>query len=379
MKLPKILNNFIMPKVTKFQLITENGNGFYSWNGDLYQSDIIRACIRPFSNAVGKLKAIHVRRIDNDIKINPDDYIRFLLEDPNPLMSGQLLQEKLAIQLKLNNNAFACIFRDEFGYATEIYPLPAYNVEALYDDNKQLFLKFNLLNGKTPIFQYTDIIHLRQDYNENDIFGDSPIRTITPLMEIVNINDQAVINAVKNSNEAKWLLRFSERLNEKDTIDYINRFNRNYLNVETGHSGVIAVDAKIEDIKQIEPKDYIPNSSIMQKTLTRITNFFGTNENIIQSKFTESEGISYFEAEIKPVSTQLSNEFTEKIFSSRERELGNSIIFTASSLQYASRTTKLNFCKMVDVGAMTPNEWREIMSLSPINGGDEAIRRLDTI
>jgi hypothetical protein len=40
--------------------------------------------------------------------------------------------------------------------------------------------------------------------------------------------------------------------------------------------------------------------------------------------------------------------------------------------------TKLNLVQMVDRGALTPNEWREVMNLPPIAGGDEAIRRLDT-
>ena len=33
---------------------------------------------------------------------------------------------------------------------------------------------------------------------------------------------------------------------------------------------------------------------------------------------------------------------------------------------------------MVDRGAMTPNEWRAVMNLSPIECGDKPIRRLDT-
>ncbi len=42
-------------------------------------------------------------------KINPEPYIRFLLEEPNPLMTGQMFQEKMAVQLELNHNAFAYI------------------------------------------------------------------------------------------------------------------------------------------------------------------------------------------------------------------------------------------------------------------------------
>jgi hypothetical protein len=33
---------------------------------------------------------------------------------------------------------------------------------------------------------------------------------------------------------------------------------------------------------------------------------------------------------------------------------------------------------MVDRGALTPNEWREVMNLGPIEDGDKPIRRLDT-
>jgi len=33
---------------------------------------------------------------------------------------------------------------------------------------------------------------------------------------------------------------------------------------------------------------------------------------------------------------------------------------------------------MVDRGALTPNEWRSTLNLSPIDGGNEPIRRLDT-
>jgi len=40
--------------------------------------------------------------------------------------------------------------------------------------------------------------------------------------------------------------------------------------------------------------------------------------------------------------------------------------------------TKLGLVQMVDRGALTPNEWRRILNLPPIEGGDRPIRRLDT-
>ena len=40
--------------VSKYKMITDEGDGFYAWNGNLYQSDIVRAAIRPKSRAIGK-------------------------------------------------------------------------------------------------------------------------------------------------------------------------------------------------------------------------------------------------------------------------------------------------------------------------------------
>lgn len=379
-----ILSKFLNKdsSVTRFEMITDKGNGFYAWNGNLYKSDIIRACIRPKVKAIGKLVAKHVREtvtIDGsiDTKVNPDVYIRFLLEEPNPYMTGQMLQEKITTQLQLNNNAFIYINRDDNGYATELYPIPALGVEAIYDNQGQLYLKCTMRNGKTFTYPYSDIIHIRQDYNENDIFGESPKQALLPLMEIINTTDQGIVKAIKNSGIIKWLLKFNQTLRPEDLKKQTKEFTENFLSLDnTG--GAAGVDSKCE-AQQIDPKDYVPNAAQMDRTITRLYSFFNTNEKIVQSKYNEDEWNAYYESEIEPVAMQLSGEYTRKLFSRRERGFGNSIIFEASNLQYASMSTKLNLLQMVDRGALTPNEWRRILGgLAPVDGGDKAIRRLDT-
>lgn len=366
------------PSVTRFEMVTEKGNGYYAWNGKLYHSDIVRACIRPKVRAIGKLVAKHIRsNIQEGLKVNPEPYIRFLLEDPNPYMSGQMLQEKLATQLELNNNAFAYIHRDENGYPVELYPIQALNADALYDRSGFLYLKFTMQNGKMVTFPYSDIIHLRQDYNTNDIFGESPAPALVPLMEIVNTTDQGIVKAIKNSNVVRWLLKYNQSLRPEDIKKNTEEFVKNYLSTESTTVGAAATDAKAEAI-QVNPHDYVPNAVQMDKTTQRIYSFFNVNEKIIQSKYTEDEWNSYFESVIEPLAMQMSNEYTRKLFTRRERGFGNKIIFEASSLQYASMSTKLNLLQMVDRGAMTPNEWREVLNLGPIEEGDKPIRRLDT-
>jgi HK97 family phage portal protein len=361
------------------KMVTLRGESFFSWDGKLYESDIVRACIRPKVKAIGKLIGKHIRDDPKTggIKVNPDANIRFILSEPNPYMTGQQLQEKVANQLCLNNNAFILVVRDENGKPLQLYPVPCVSVEAKYNDDGELFLKFLYTSGKTGIFRYSDVIHLKQDYNENDIFGTSPAPVLSGLMTLIGTIDQGIVKAIKNSSVIRWLISFKQSMRDEDIKRYVQNFVDNYLSVESTTFGAAGVDAKA-DVQRIEPKDYVPNALQSEKIIDRIYSFFGTNRKIVQSDYTEDEWTAYYEAEIEPVVVQLYQTYTVALFSRRERGCGNRIVFEANNLQCASLTTKLAFQAMVDRGAMTPNEWRETMSLAPIEGGDQPIRRLDT-
>lgn len=368
---------------TRVELVTEKGNGFYSWNGNLYQSDIVRACIRPKARAMGKLVLKHIRRwSQGEVKKLVHDpkgytYIKLMLQEPNPLMTGQMFQEKLTTQLMLNNNAFALIVRDTFGLPMQMYPIPATTVEAVYNKDGELYLRFYLQNGKRHVFAYQDVIHLRRDFNENDIFGAPSGETLKNLMEVINTTDQSIIKAIRNSNIIRWLLKFSNKIRPEDLKKHTKEFVDAFLSSKSETAGAAASDTSF-DAEQIKPTNFVPNAAQMDRATTRLYNFFNTNIDIIQSKFDEDKWNAYYEAEVEPDARQLAEEITRKIFSRKERGFGNQIIAESGMLQYASMSTKLGLEKMVIYGAMTPNEWRQIMNLAPLPGGDEAIRRKDT-
>jgi len=191
--------------VSTYKMITAQGEGYLSWDGKLYKSDIVRAAIRPKARAMGKAVGKHIREtLDQDgsrtIAVNPEVYMRFLLEEPNAWMTGQVLQEAMAVQLALNGNAFALIVRDGAGYPTAIYPIDAAMCEALQDGAGELYIRFSLPDGKTGTYNYRDLIHLRRDYQGKGIFGESQAKALTALMEVVNITDQGIVKAIKNSN-----------------------------------------------------------------------------------------------------------------------------------------------------------------------------------
>ena len=376
MKFFNIFKTKEAPSRTKVELIQERGNGFYTWNGVLYKSDIVRATIRPIVKAVGKMTPKHIRSQDGNLVINPEPYMRFLIEEPNPLMSCQVFLEKMVSQFLLNGNAFAVITSDEYGLPNQIYPVEANGVEAEYD-NGVLKLVFHLPNGNKVKYPYDRIIHLRTDFNGNDIFGTSPKDALKSLMEVINTTDQGVVKAIKNSNVIKWLLKFKQVLKEEDIEKQTQKFVDSYLNIDKNNGGAAATDPKY-DVEQVKNESYVPNALQMTNAKMRLYDFFNVNENIVQSKYSEDEWNAFYESVLEPIAIQLSNEFTRKLFTRRERGFGNRIVFESVSLQYASMQTKLNLQAMVDRGAMTPNEWREILNLTPIEGGDKPIRRLDT-
>ena len=176
-----------------------------------------------------------------------------------------------------------------------------------------------------------------------------------------------------------WLLKFNNVLREEDIKRQTKEFVESFLSVDSESAGAAATDLKF-DAQQVEPKNYVPNPMQTKGTVDRIYSFFNTNESIVQSSYNEDQWISYYEAEIEPVLVQMSNEFTRKLFTRRERGFGNKIIFESSNLNFASMQTKLNLVQFVDRGIMNPDEVREILNMAPIPDGlgQSYIRRLDT-
>lgn len=371
--LTKLFNR--SPTAVRYELIQDIGNGYYQWGGDLYRSDIVRSCIAPHVSATEKMYPVHI--MPENVKDDEYFFIKKVLTEPNPYMSGGLLQAKLAAGLALNRNAFAYINRDRNGYPMELYPLSAVSVQALYDSRGLLYLQFQLQNGKQVTYPYTDVIHLRRDFYLNDVFGTPAVDALGPLMELVGTIDKGLQDAIKNGAIIRWLLKWNQNIRPEDLKKQADSFAQAYLSTEKNGTGVAATDVKA-DIQQVKPTNYVPNITQISRTETRIQAFFGVNQAIIQNSYTENEWNAFYESEVEPVAKQMSDEYTRKLFSPRERQAGHRIVFSTNTMQTLSMETKLNLMEMVDRGALTPNEWRESMNLPPVPGGDVPIRRLDT-
>lgn len=363
---------------TKFKLLNSYDSSFFIWDGVVYNNDIVRSCIRPKANAVGKLNPVHIRTDkDGEMTRSPNPSIKYLLRFPNEYMTMQKMLEKMMNQRELTSNAFAFIQRNEMGDPIAIFPVPTTMVE-LYEHNDELYMKFMFRSGKYMTVHYDDVIHLRKDFNDNDFFGDSGSNALGNIMKVIDTTDKGVVRAIKNSASIKWLMKFKSVLRPEDKKLQIEEFAKNYLDIENAEGNNIASTDNRYDVEQVKDNSYVPNDKTMELYTKRLQAYFGVNDAIIQNNFKEDEWNAFYEAEIESVAKELADQFTRKLFSKHQIECGNEIVFEASSLQYASMTTKLGLQSMVDRGAMSPNEWRKIMNLETTATGNEMIRRLDT-
>ena len=374
----KRITNVRSPSGTeRMQMVSFDIGSGYMYGGDAYESDLVRSCIRPFANAVSKIKLMHVRDMPDSFEVFPDIVIKTLLTDPNPLMGMPALLQKAAIQYKLNNNAYIYIARDSEGYPIELYPVDCMSVSADLS-TRDVLLTFNLTNGKQLKAAYADVIHLRADFaTGNPVFGKSPGQILDDLIETMGHIDKSVSNAIKNSGVIRWLIKYATPMRPEDLKENVKKFVENYLSVESETFGAAGVDAKA-DAQRIDPKDYVPNQEIQAEFIKRIYNFFGTNEKIINGTFTEDEWNSYYEAEIESFLVQLADEFTRKLFTRRARGFGNRVVCESANLDFASMKTKLGLTAYVDRSIMSRNEVRGILNLPPVEGGDVMLLRKDT-
>jgi HK97 family phage portal protein len=358
----------------RFELVNTKSSYFHTWTGNMFDSDIVRSAVRPIANTIGKLSAKHIQGTDK-IKMYPSPWIKQILENPNPYMSMQDFLTKMIFQRELNYNAFAYAKKGEDGYIQELYPIPFSSVELL-DIGGTVSVKFRFRTGDFMTVPYIDLIHLRKDFYSNDFYGDSGNICTKNIMEVINTTDQGIVNAVKNSALIKWIMKFNSVLRPEDRQLQIDDFIKNYLAI-SNKGGVAASDGRYE-LEQVKDNNFLPNVLQTKETVQRLFSFFGVNEAIVQNKYTEDQWNAFYESVIEPIIIQLSNAFTNIFFSAREKGFGNKIIFETSNLAYASMSTKLGLVAMVDRGAMTPNEWRKVLNLESIEGGDKPIRRLDT-
>ena len=352
---------------TQFQEIGTYKSYFGSFGNNIYMSDDVRSCIRALSEHTSKANP---RCTDKNV-------YNLLSLRPNKFMNGKDFLAKTRNLLEIYNTAFIFIDRDQRGQTVALYPIPYQTFEAVQYKG-DLFVQFQFAGTGVQklTVPWADLAVLRKDYLMSDIAGESNAPLLGTL-EIQRTLDQGLQNAVKSTSNLRGILKSTKGMLSPEVLkEQKDNFVRDYMNIDNS-GGIASLDAT-QEFKEINIKPTTASAEEQKAYTDRVYRYFGVNEKIIKSNYTESDYDAFYESRIEPFLVALSLELTYKIFTERERAFGNEVWYESNRLQFASAKTKISMVALVDRGLMTPNEFRALFNMSPYDGGDEFVLRLDT-
>lgn len=377
----------LLERIFKKNTVPQNGSGaalvrenstFTTWGGDAYANDIYRGAVDAIARNCGKLKGSHViNYADHQSKGGDCKLNRLLQIRPNPYMNAYDFLYKMVTRYFLYNNSFALLERDNRGQVKAIYPITANNVEMLSDAANNLYCRFTFNSGKVAVFDYRDIIHLRRDFNSNDLLGDDN-GALYPALELAHTQNEGIIKGIQSGANIRGILNFTQIMSPQKLKEEKEAFVSDYLQMNND-GGVIATDQKME-YTPIESKPVLLTAEQAAQTQEKIYNYLGVTKEIVNSSYNEDQFSAFYESTIEPIALALGLEFTAKLFNDRERAFGNAIIFESGRLQFTSNATKVNLIKeLMPMGLLTVNQALEILNLPSIEDGDKRLQSLNYV
>lgn len=350
-------------------------NATYSNISDNIEDNIIaKQCINTIATHCAKMMPKHYcsngetkRHIVGGI-----DYV--ISKKPNPYMTVYEFIYKTISLLLAQNNEYIYQDIDDKGYLKGLYPLnPLFCTLVEYE--KEIWLKFQFIDGNIYYVKYDRIIHLRHFYTNHDFYGDSN-KVLEGAIETQTVADDGIKNAIKISASLRGVIKASQAmLKDKDIEKMKNDFVESLLSSTDGIGGL---DARL-DFKEINLNPVLLNKEQLEMVNGNIYGYFMISEEIIKSKYTDDQWNAFYESVLEPRAIQMGQAFTNAIFSDKAIKEGHSIEFSVNRIKYAKTDTKINLIKEAgSLGLITVDEGREILDL-PAIGGEEGNKRLQTL
>lgn len=345
-----------------FKTFTAYQPVFYTSGGALYESELVRAAIHARANHMSKLNVTTfgsaARPLQNRLRQAPNQWQTW----------GQFLY-RLSTILDVQNTAFIVPVIDTDISGQErtvgIYPLLPEKCDIVVFDGRE-YLRYTFRNGEIGYLPLNACGVMTKFQYEDDFFGSSN-KSLTPTMDLIDLQNQGIAEAVKSSAAFRFMAKVTNFTKPEDLDKERRRFNRNNL---YGEGGLLLFPNTYGEIKQIESKPFVVDDKQMEIIKASVFEHFGVNEDILQNKAYGDAWAAFYEGAIEPFAIQFSDVLTRMLFSTREITEGNGVMATANRLQYMSNTDKLNVsAQMADRGIMNRDEIREIWNLPPLPNG----------
>lgn len=356
-------------------------NGFapiYSQFGtNIYASDVVQQAVKCIVDEMKKLNPTHVRYINNDPVPIIKGSVQEVLGNPNQLMTTSEFLEKTMWLLMLNYNAFIVptyyVWTDpetgaERRYYDGLYPINPTQVDFIEDAAGRLFVKFFFWNGYTTTLAYNDIIHIRYNYSVNEYMGGNVMGQPDheALLDTLELNQnllQGVAKAMKASYAVNGIVKYNTMLDDGKTTAALQELENKLRNSE---SGFLPLDIKSE-FTPLQKSVALVDEATLKFVDEKILRNFGVPLCILTGDYTKEQYNAFYQKTLEPIIISLSQAFTKKIFTSRERAFGNKIELYPKDLIFMTPEQTLEMIKELSpTGALFENEKRVALGLRPL-------------
>lgn len=343
---------------------------------DIYASDVVKQALKCIVDEVKKLNPTHVRYKGNDptpVKSTVQD----ALNDPNPLMTTSEFLEKISWLLLMNYNAFIIPTfwtwtdektGEERRYYEALYPINPTQVDFIEDAGGRLYVKFWFWNGDTTTIPYDDVIHIRYNYSVNQYMGGNELGQPDnqALLQTLELNQQLLQGVAKSMNASyavNGIIKYNTYMDDGAITAQIKELERKLASNE---SGFLPLDLKTE-FTPLERKSQIVDDATLKFIDEKILRNFGVPLPILTGDFTKEQYEAFYQKTLEPLVISISQAFTKKVFTSREKAFGNRVELYPKELIFMSVDQTIRMVEMLSpTGGLFENEKRVALGLRPL-------------
>jgi len=340
-----------------FELLDGYSPAFHTWEGSIYESDLIRAAL----DAIGRHAAKLSPTIQGSAKENLRNRLKIM---PNEFQTWPQFLYRLAVILFARNTAFTVPVLGEYGETNGIISVVPRKWELVeYQNNPFIRFYFDKRkNGAVELWRAG--IMTRYQYG-SELFGEDN-DALKPTLDLIEMQRQGIEEGIKNGATYRFSAQSDNWSTDEDLTKEASRFDEYAFRKKKG-GGMLLFPNTYRNIQQLKQEAYKVDADQMKLIKENVFDYFGVNEDVIQNKTFGDNWLAFYEGCIEWFAIQASEVITKMLFSERERQYGNRVFFTSNRLQYMSNADKMNaISQMADRGLMTRNELRDILNLAPL-------------
>ena len=346
-----------------FKTLTAYSPVFHSWNGSLYESELVRSAIDARARHIAKLKVEVIGSARPTLATR-------LKAKPNSFQTWYQFMYRLSTILDMHNTAFIVPVVDKYGDTIGMFPVLPTKCEILQTKDGTPVLKYEFSDRQTGACYLSECGIMTKFQYKSDFFGEKNT-ALNPTMDLIDMQGQGIKEAIKNGATYRFMARTNNFTKTEDLKKERQRFSEENFSKEAGAGGLLLFPNTYSDIQQIKTSPYTINPEERKMIQDNVYNLYAVNEDIIQSKAVGDKWNAFYESVVETFAIQFSEVTTTMFFSEREQSFGSKIVATSNRLQYMSNSDKLKVsAQMADRGLMTINEIRDIWNLPPVEDGD---------